>query len=43
MIKKVKQNVPWTSLNDLKIEEIVECFMQKKCNKTNKKDFRVEN
>ena len=43
MIKKVKQNVLWTSLDDLKREEIVECFMKKKCNKTNKKEFRVEN
>ena len=42
VIKKVKNTVPWTYIiSDLKGEEIVGTFYQKKLQKTNQKYFRV--
>ena len=43
MIKKFKNNIPWTYANgDLKSKEIVGTFYEKKLQKTNQKEFRVE-
>ena len=42
MIKKVKSTVPWTYFNsDHNDEEIVGTFIEKKLQKTNRKEFRV--
>ena len=44
MIKKVKNTVPWTYvISDLKGEEIIRTFYEKELQKTNQKEFRVEN
>ena len=43
VIKKVKNTVPWTYvINDLNGEEIVGIFYEKELQKTNKKEFRIE-
>ena len=42
MIKKVKNTVPWTDINDLNGEEIVETFYENELQKTNEKEFRTE-
>ena len=43
VIKKVKNNVPWTNvISDLKGEEIAGAFYEKELQKTNQKEFRVE-
>ena len=43
MIKKIKNNVPWTYVNgDLKGKEIVGTLYEKELQKTNQKEFRVE-
>ena len=43
VIKKVKNTVPWTYIiNDLKGEEIIGTFYEKKLQKTNQKEFRIE-
>ena len=43
IIKKVKNTVPWTYIiNDLKGEEIIGTFYEKKLQKTNQKEFRIE-
>ena len=43
VIKKVKNTVPWTYvISDLKGEEIVGSFNEKKLQKTNQKEFRFE-
>ena len=49
MIKKFKNTVPWTVINDLNGEEIVGTFYEKKSftkiyslQKTNRKEFRIE-
>ena len=44
MIKKVKDTVPWTYvISDLKGEEIVGTFHENEFQKTNQKEFRIEN
>ena len=44
IIKKVKNTVPWTHIiSDFKGKEIVGTFYEKKSQKTNQKEFRVEN
>ena len=44
VIKKVKNNVPWTDvISDLKGEEIVGTFYKKELQKSNQNVFRVEN
>ena len=44
VIKNVKNTVPWTYvISDLKGEEIVRTFYEKELQKTNQKEFRVEN
>ena len=44
VIKKVKNTVPWTyGIIDLKGEEIVGTFYKKELQKTNQKEFRIEN
>ena len=43
VIKKVKDNVPWTYvINDLNGEEIAGTFYEKELQKTNQKEFRIE-
>ena len=43
VIKKIKNNVPWTNvINDLNGEEIAETFYEKKLQKTNQEEFRIE-
>ena len=43
MIKKIKNAVPWTYLiNDLNGKEIIGTFYEKKFQKTNQKEFRIE-
>ena len=43
VVKKVKNNVPWTYvISDLIGEEIVETFYSKELQKTNQKEFRTE-
>ena len=43
VIKKVKNNVPWTYvINDLNGEEIAGTFHEKELQKTNQKEFRIE-
>ena len=49
MIKKFKNTVPWTVINDLNGKEIVGTFYEKKSftkiyslQKTNRKEFRIE-
>ena len=43
MIKRVKNTVPWTYvISVVKGEEVVESFYEKELQKTNKKEFRVE-
>ena len=43
VLKKVKNNLPWTSvISDLKGEIIVGTFYEKALQKTNQKEFRVE-
>ena len=44
VIKNVKNTVPWTYvISDLKVEEIIRTFYEKELQKTNQKEFRVEN
>ena len=44
VIKKVKNTVPWKYIiNDLIGEEIIGTFYEKELQKTNKKEFRIEN
>ena len=43
LIKKVKNNVPWTNIiSDLNREEIVGTFYEKDAKKTNPKEFRIK-
>ena len=43
MIKKVKNNVPWTYVfSDLKGERIVGTLYEKELQKTDQKEFRAE-
>ena len=43
VIKKVKNTVPWTYvIHDLNGEEILGTFYEKKLEKTNQKEFRIE-
>ena len=43
MIKEVKNTVPWTYvISDLNGEEIIETFYEKKLQKTNQEEFRIE-
>ena len=43
VIKKVKNIVPWTYvIHDLNGEEILGTFYEKKLQKTNQKEFRIE-
>ena len=43
VIKKIKNTVPWTYVSsDLNGEEIVGSFYEKKLQKTNQKEFRIE-
>ena len=43
VIKKVKNKVPWTYIiNDLNGEKIIGTFYEKKLQKTNQKEFRIE-
>ena len=43
VIKKVKNTVPWTYvINDLNGEEIIGTFYEKKLQKTNQQEFRIE-
>ena len=43
VIKKVKNTVPWTyDINDLNGEEITGTFYEKKLQKTNQEEFRIE-
>ena len=43
VVKKVKNNVPWTYvISDLIGEEIAETFYSKELQKTNQKEFRTE-
>ena len=42
MIKKVKNNVPWTYvINDLNGKEIVGTFCENELQKTNQNEFRI--
>ena len=44
VIEKVKNTVPWTYvINDLNDEEIIGSFYEKELQKTNQKEFRIEN
>ena len=44
VITKVKNTVPWTYvISDLKGEEIVRTFYEKELQKTNQKEFRIDN
>ena len=44
VIKKVNNTVPWTYvINDLNDEEIIGSFYEKELQKTNQKEFRIEN
>ena len=43
VLKKIKNTVSWTYvINDLNGEEIVETFYEKRLQKTNQKEFRIE-
>ena len=43
IVKKIKNNVPWTYIiSDLNGEEIVGSFYEKELQKTNQKEFRIE-
>ena len=43
MIKKVKNTVPWTFvIYDENDDEIIETFYEKKLQKTNQQEFRIE-
>ena len=43
VIKKVKNNLPWTYIiNDLYGEEIFDIFYEKELPKTNQNEFRIE-
>ena len=43
VIKKVKNTVPWTYvINDLNGDEIIGTFYEKKLQKTNRQEFRIE-
>ena len=43
VISKIKNTVPWTYVvNDLNGEEIIGTFYEKKFQKTNQKEFRIE-
>ena len=43
VIKKVKNTVPWTYvINDINSEEIIRSFYEKELQKTNQKEFRIE-
>ena len=44
VIKKVKNTVPWTYIiNDLSDKEIIGTFYEKELQKSNQKEFRIEN
>ena len=43
-LKKIKNTVSWTYvINDLKREEMVGTFYEKELQKTNQREFRIEN
>ena len=43
IISKIKNTVPWTYvINDLNDEEIIGTFYEKKLQKTDQKEFRIE-
>ena len=43
IIKKVKNNIPWTYvINDLNGEKIIGTFYKKELQKTNQGEFRIE-
>ena len=43
VVKKIKSTVPWTyAISDLNGEEIIGSFYEKKLQKTNQKEFRIE-
>ena len=43
VIKKIKDTLPWTYvISDLNGEEIVRSFYEKELQKTNQKEFRIE-
>ena len=43
MIKNVKNTVPWTYfINDFNDKEIIRTFYEKKLQKTNQEEFRIE-
>ena len=43
MIKKIKDNVPWTYIiNDLNGEEIIRTFYEKELQKIDQQEFRIE-
>ena len=43
IIKKIKNNVPWTYvINDLNDEEIIGTFYENELQKTDQKEFRIE-
>ena len=43
IISKIKNTVPWTYItNDLNGEEIIGTFYEKKLQKTDQKEFRIE-
>ena len=43
VIKKVKNNVPWTYvINDLNSEKVIGTFYKKELQKTNQEEFRIE-
>ena len=43
VVSRIKNTVPWTYIfNDLNGEEIIETFYEKKQQKTNQKEFRIE-
>ena len=43
VVKKIKSTVPWTYvISDLNGEEIIGSFYEKKLQKTNQKEFRIE-
>ena len=43
IVSKIKNTVPWTYVNDLNGEKITGSFYKKELQKTNQKEFRIEN
>ena len=44
IVNKIKNTVPWTyTISDLNGEQIIESFYEKELQKTNQKEFRIEN